>query len=157
MPGIPLPGDAPDSPSPIDLPTLDGVSNGTSDDDGTGDDFRTAFGKINDSFSAVLGTIQKCAAQAWEIPTVQTANYTATVGGYCIRMDATSADRSVLLPPAADVLGHVIEICKWDSSANSVFAVPDGVETIYGHSGELTTQYEVLRLRAVAVGGWLAV
>jgi hypothetical protein len=49
-----------------------------------------------------------------------------------------------------------MEIVKWDSSGNAVQLVPDGSDVLYGTAGAITTQYGVLRVRAVA-DGWVKV
>jgi hypothetical protein len=150
--------DPPASPSPIPVPDLDAVAVGTTANDGTGDPMRTAFGKVNTNLSTMLGALQAAAPVAWTVTDIQTTNYTASVGCFCIRMSATGGDRTVTLPPAADVEGHAIEIIKWDSSGNIVTPIADGTDTLYMASGdeELTTQYQSIRLRSVG-DGWVKV
>lgn len=155
MPAIPV-IDAPDTPSPIATPTLDEVAIGTTPNDGTGDTIRAAWTKANENFGMMLGALQAAAPQAWDVTSVQTADYTATTGSVVIRMNTTAGNLDVNLPAAADVEGHYLEIVKWDSSSNDVICVLDGTDVFYGTAGTLTSQYEVLRLRSVGTG-WLKV
>lgn len=155
MPAL-VPIDPKDEPSPVALPTLDEINTGTTANDGTGDTIRAAWTKSNKNYSKLLGALTGYAPQAWEVTSVQTANYTATVGSFCILMDTTSGNKNVTLPPAADVEGHCIEIVKWDSSTNDVICVLDGADVFYGTAGTVLSQYEVLRLRSVGTG-WLKV
>ena len=71
-------------------------------------------------------------------------------------MNATGGAKTVTMPPAADVKGHVYEIIKWDSSGNSVSLVADGTDTLYGGAVSTTTQYGVLKVRSVG-DGWVKV
>jgi hypothetical protein len=148
--------DAPDTPSPIATPTLEEVAVGATANDGTGDTIRAAWTKSNENFGMMLGALQAAAPQAWDVTSVQTADYTATTGSVVIRMNTTAGDLDVILPAAADVEGHCLEIVKWDNSSNDVICVLDGTDVFYGTTGTLTSQYEVLRLRSVGTG-WLKV
>lgn len=157
MPSLPITG-APGSSSTVPIPTLTGVGVGTTPNDGTGDTLRVGFGKVNDNLSAVLGALAATAPIAWEVPGVQTVNYTASVGCFCIRMDATGGAKTVTLPAASAVKGHCYEIIKWDSSGNSVSLVPDGTDTLFTTGGTATTstQYGLIRVRSVG-NGWVKV
>ena len=154
MPALALPGT---TDTPLPMPTLGALVLGAPDD-GTGDSPRDGGVKINDNFTAILGTLQKTGPVAYEVPAVQTVNYTASVGCFCIRMDATGGAKTVTMPPASDVKGHCYEIIKWDSSGNSVSLVPDGTDTLFaaGAAISTTTQYGVLTVRSVG-DGWVKV
>ena len=144
--------------TPLPMPDLTSVDTGTVADDGTGDTPYSAGNKINDNFTAILAALNQVAPQGWEIPSVQTLDYDATVGSFCIRMDATLGDLSVNLPAASAVEGHAIEIVKWDASANIITPIADGSDTLFMASGagNLTTRYQSVRLRSVG-NGWVKV
>lgn len=148
--------DSPPAPSPVPLPELEAVDTGTTANDGTGDPLRTSFDKINANLALLLGQLQRYSPQAWEVTTIQTADYAASVGSYCIRMDTTAGNLNVTLPVAADVEGQIYRIVKWDSSANDVVVVKDSGDSWFGFGGSLTSQYEVVTLMAMP-DGWLKI
>lgn len=148
--------DAPAAPSPVLVPDLEALFLGTTTNDETGTKAKAGGAIINANFARLLGALQLYAPQAWEVTTVQIADYTASVGSFCIRMDTTAGNLNVTLPVAAEVVGHLYRIAKWDSSANDVFVVKDAGDSWYGFGGSLTSQYEVVTLMAMP-DGWLKV
>lgn len=84
-------------------------------------------------------------------------SYLATEDDATIRMDATGGPRTVDLPPAADVTGHVLTIVKIDNTNNGVTIDPDGVEQINGDPTlTLTTQWETAQVHSTGTG-WVAI
>lgn len=92
---------------------------------------------------------------AWTF-TSATTNVTMGVAtGYIrVQMDATTANRSVVLPPVTSVIGLPISISKTDSSINIVAAIAAGTDTlnIPLGMGTLATQWDVLSLLATSAG-----
>ncbi len=76
------------------------------------------------------------------VNTATSTTYTADVTSYFIKVDATSNNVTVELPPAASVFGRQYVIKRIDSSGNTVTLDPDSGETIDGASNYvLAAQY----------------
>jgi hypothetical protein len=81
-----------------------------------------------------------------------TANYTAAAGDL-VRMDVTSAARTVTLPAA--VAGAMLAVRKLDSSANTVTLTPNGSDTIDGSATSVLRMPGEARVMIGIAGGWV--
>lgn len=72
----------------------------------------------------------------------KTSDYSLEADVFLVRVDATAADVTVTLPPAASFPGRQVYIKKIDAGANAAILDGNGSETIDGVSNKsTTTQY----------------
>lgn len=114
------------------------------------------LGNQHDSTVSIAGSLQVNLV-------TRTADYTIPALGSgtssmetITRMDATSANRTVNLPPAiANEIGRVHIIRKIDASANTVTIARNGTDTIDGAASVvLTAQHDEVMIYCAAAGVW---
>ncbi len=90
------------------------------------------------------------------VNTATGATYTADVTNYFIKVDATSNNVTVELPPAASVFGRQYVIKRIDNSGNTVTIDPDGTETIDGATTyTLPAQYDSATIISDGTEWWI--